>query len=132
MHKQLSSWDSLEVKNTKEFQMTIMHLVNSLLHNCIEYGVRDNMKILEEVGAQIFEDSCKELLGESFEDLTQEDMPKLDARDFMKTIKMNPESLKKFIERFAQHYENNNDGIQMLDNNSYGPRPIPFVTYLDY
>ena len=59
------------IENTKEFQMVIMNLVNSLLHNCIEYAVRDNMKILEEIGSQIFEECCKKLLGDSFEDLTQ-------------------------------------------------------------
>ena len=71
MQSQKGKNGNIAIENTREFQMVIMNLVNSLLHNCIEYAVRDNMKVLEEIGSQIFEECCTKLLGDSFEDLTQ-------------------------------------------------------------
>lgn len=101
--------DNTAIGNTREFQMVIMNLVNSLLHNCIEYAVRDNMKILEEIGSQIFEECCKKLLGDSFEDLTQKMVDKngkpIDA-DFLYKDK---NQIKEMIEYLKTYYVPNWD-----------------------
>ena len=115
-----------KIGNTKEFQMVIMNLVNSLLHNCIEYAVRDNMKVLEEIGSQIFEECCKKLLGDSFEDLTQKMIDKngkpIDA-DF---LYKNRSQLQDVIDYLKSHY----DGWD-LTYNANNDRFFPWIDSTD-
>ena len=60
------------VDNNPNFQMMIMNIVNTLIHSCIEYYVGNNIGILEELGSSIFEETCRTLLGDSFQDVTEE------------------------------------------------------------
>ena len=56
--------------NTNDFQMYIMNVVNMLLHNCIEHAFINDIHKIEKLGSEIFEDCCRTLIGDSFEDLT--------------------------------------------------------------
>lgn len=56
--------------NTNDFQMYIMNVVNMLLHNCIEHAFINDIRKIEKLGGEIFEDCCRTLIGDSFEDLT--------------------------------------------------------------
>lgn len=64
----------LNVTNDGKFQIAIMQMVNSLIHNCIEYKVlaNGNLQCLEELGGSIFKEVCHKLFGDSFEDKTEE------------------------------------------------------------
>jgi hypothetical protein len=53
--------------------MTIMRNVNELVHNYIERTIRkEEMKVLEILGGEVFNEVCTSLFGEGFEDKTVE------------------------------------------------------------
>ena len=63
----------MKVKNTPEYQMTIMNVVNGLIHSCLEYGVIDgNYQILGKIGEDVFTEVCKKIFGDDFTDKTSE------------------------------------------------------------
>ena len=59
---------SQENSDPKTIQKYVANCINLLLHIYIERQVRD-IKAIEEIGGQIFDMTCKELLGNDFEDL---------------------------------------------------------------
>lgn len=62
----------LTIKDDGKFQMAIMQMTNHLIHCCIEYKLSSEMNMIEKIGASVFEDACKELLGKDFVDKTEE------------------------------------------------------------
>ena len=78
MHSQTNKH---KIENNGEFQMTLMSLVNSLIHNCIEHAVKD-MGVLEKIGNAVFEEVGKKLFGDDFKDMTEELMNP-QQREFM-------------------------------------------------
>ena len=63
----------MKVKNTPEYQMTIMNVVNGLVHSCLEYGIIDgNYQILGKIGEDVFTEVCKKIFGDDFTDKTSE------------------------------------------------------------
>ena len=71
---------SQENSNPETIQKYVANCINLLLHTYIERQIRD-IKAIEEIGGQIFDMTCKELLGNDFEDLlvppSQEKMAKM-------------------------------------------------------
>ena len=125
MQSQKGKNGNVAIENTREFQMVIMNLVNSLLHNCIEYAVRDNMKILEEIGSQIFEECCKKLLGDSFEDLTQKMIDENGKPIDMDFPYQDKNKIKKMIEYLKSYHD------WELTYNSNDDRLFQWINYTD-
>ena len=69
-------------ENNEQFQMSLMNMVNVLLHNCVEHAVTEDMQILEKIGSAVFEEVGKTLFGDSFKDITKEAIDPM-QRDFM-------------------------------------------------
>ncbi len=63
-----------KIENNGKCQMRLMNLINSLIHSCIEYSIRQDFQILEALGEGIFNEVCHELFGDSFVDKTQEEL----------------------------------------------------------
>lgn len=63
-----------KIDNNGKGQMKLMNLINSLIHSCIEYSIRQDFQILEALGEGIFNEVCHELFGDSFVDKTQEEL----------------------------------------------------------
>jgi len=81
---------SKRVENNAQFQLAVMNMVNCLLHSCIEHAViGGDMHVLEKLGSTIFEESCKELLGEDFKDMTEEAINPHQREMFDKMREMN-------------------------------------------
>lgn len=69
--------DISQLEEPKFVQHMIMSLVNTLLHFCVERGVED-MSIMETLGREAFEMSCKKILGDDFVDQTEGPQPRPD------------------------------------------------------
>ncbi len=61
-----------KVENTAQFQISIMNMVNMLIHSCIEHAITSDMNILEKMGSAVFEEVGKTLFGNDFKDMTEE------------------------------------------------------------
>ena len=71
--------------DTKVKQKYIMHIINTLIHNCLEKWLRDKYPLLEKIGKETFNRVCEELFGKGFKDETEEDIPK-ELRDNIKVM----------------------------------------------
>lgn len=71
----------LDSSDDKKTQMRILHHINNLIHYCIENNVRD-FRMLESIGKETFDMTCKNLFGDKFVDKTEEEIPE-DARRIM-------------------------------------------------
>lgn len=74
-----------KIENTAKFQVVIMNMVNTLIHNCIEHAIENDIHILEKIGSAVFEEVGKTLFGEDFKDLTEEGIDPR-QRDFMQKM----------------------------------------------
>lgn len=70
----------------KVVQMTVMDCTNSLLHYCLERNLGKNGYDIGKIGELIFNESCKELLGDGFKDLTDSSPQQLDAERYEKLL----------------------------------------------
>ena len=64
----------LNIENNSNCQMSLMNIVNGLVHSCIEYSITNDFHILEKIGEATFNEVCKNLFGDKFEDKTKEMM----------------------------------------------------------
>lgn len=102
----------------KVIQMTVMDCTNSLLHYCLEKNLGKNGYDIGKIGELIFNESCKELLGDGFKDLTDSSQQQLDAEryeELLDGIRNNYINSNEFLEAmremiYSQHY-NNSDTI---------------------
>lgn len=65
-------WRGVELskQHIKEQQILITRYVNTLLHECIEPYVNENVN-METIGQECFDSCCQELFGKDFVDLTE-------------------------------------------------------------
>lgn len=56
----------------RKLQMTIMNMVNMLIHSCIEHALTNDMPRLEKIGSAVFEEVGKKIFGDDFKDMTEE------------------------------------------------------------
>ena len=64
----------LNIENNSNCQMSLMNIVNGLVHSCIEYSITNDFHILEKIGEATFNEVCRNLFGDKFEDKTKEGM----------------------------------------------------------
>lgn len=79
-----------DLSNPKMVQNIVMTHVNNLLHYCVERGVND-ISIMEVLGREAFENTCKAILGEDFiDEMNQGPAPisEMDPEEREKIIKM--------------------------------------------
>lgn len=82
------------VENTSRFQMELMDMINLLIHYLIEHAVIDgDFKILEKIGSAVFEEVGKKLFGDSFKDMTSNELDKKQREFIEKMQSMNPREL---------------------------------------
>ena len=67
-----TSGGKLRIENDGNCQMTVMNIVNGLVHSCIEYAVGNNFGVLEKIGEGVFTEVCQNLFGDEFVDKTTE------------------------------------------------------------
>ena len=67
-----TSGGKLRIENDGNCQMTVMNIVNGLVHSCIEYAVGNNFDVLEKIGEGVFTEVCQNLFGNEFVDKTTE------------------------------------------------------------
>jgi len=117
-----------KVENSKEFQMSIMNIVNMLLHNCIEHAVVENdFKLLEEIGSSIFEESCKTLIGDSFEDMTLEMIDPREREFLARMQEMASQGYRTPSKELLKHIQSIvNERMSHMDNDAR------FLNYFDY
>ena len=77
----------VKIENTSKFQIALMNMVNMLIHNCIEHAVHENIKLLEKIGSDVFEEVGKKLFGEDFKDITEEALDP-SQREFMNKMQI--------------------------------------------
>ena len=81
-----ASYGKLKIENTCECQMTIMNIVNQLIHSCIEGAYANCPKKIEEFGSSLYEECCRTLIGDKYEDLTAK-INKEEEEKFFKNLK---------------------------------------------
>jgi len=96
-------------------QIYITECINTILHCCVERHLhRNNIKILEEIGQEAFNNTCKKLYGEDFEDKTVNLMPP-QARQmqdiyatFLDKYKIDPSEINReeYLRYFAETFRN--------------------------
>ena len=67
-----TSGGDFKIENSGNCQMTVMNIVNGLIHSCIEYAIGDNFTVLEKIGEGVFTEVCQNLFGDEFVDKTTE------------------------------------------------------------
>lgn len=67
-----TSGGKLRIENDGNCQMTVMNIVNGLIHSCIEYAIGNNFAVLEKIGEGVFTEVCQNLFGDEFVDKTTE------------------------------------------------------------
>ena len=77
-------------ESNKDYQDLISFEVNTIIHNCIEPSVTHNFELLNEIGKETFEMTCKKIFGDDFVDETPQ-VPKLDIDTFKKILNMQDE-----------------------------------------
>ena len=81
-----ASYGKLKIENTCECQMTIMNIVNQLIHSCVEGAYVNCPKKIEEFGSSLYEECCRTLIGDKYEDLTAK-INKEEEEKFFKNLK---------------------------------------------
>lgn len=71
-----------KIENTSQFQISLMNMVNMLIHNCIEHAIHKDFQVLEKIGSDVFEEVGKKLFGDDFKDMTEEALDP-SQREFM-------------------------------------------------
>lgn len=136
----------MKVENTPKYQMTLMNIINGLIHSCLEYGVRDeNHQILGKIGEDVFTEVCKTIFGEDFTDKTAELMSPEQIEMMEKMGRMMPPTVgrdrehlhKEFIEWLKLHKSMmdsiTNAQASCYDNNERRwRRTEPEPTYFDW
>lgn len=113
-------------------QNFVMSTVNTILHYCVEMGVKD-ITIMETLGRESFEMTCKAIFGEDFVDNTG-DRGRLDGA---------PEGLQRLIESIRNgSVDTDNPFIreifrEAMDRNAYGPGMVsnfdnPYFNVVDH
>lgn len=67
-----TSGGDFKIENSGNCQMTVMNIVNGLVHSCIEYAVGSDFGVLEKIGEGVFTEVCQKLFGDEFVDKTTE------------------------------------------------------------
>jgi hypothetical protein len=67
-----TSGGNFKIENSGNCQMTVMNIVNGLIHSCIEYAIGNNFAVLEKIGEGVFTEVCQNLFGDEFVDKTTE------------------------------------------------------------
>ena len=81
-----ASYGKLKIENTCECQMTIMNIVNQLIHSCVEGVYANSPRKIEEFGSSLYEECCRTLIGDKYEDLTEK-INKEEEEKFFKNLK---------------------------------------------
>lgn len=136
----------LMVTNDGKFQLAVMHMVNNLIHCCIEKRIAEkgDMKFLEQFGASVFKEVCHKLFGDSFVDKTEESfdprqkefltkmaemggMPPIEHldRDFFETMRREMEKRRRRGEMPPPPRENNMNGMPW-DHRYHLPEDYPW------
>ena len=76
IEKKIVDSKEVDAKDAKLIQRMIMEHTNNLLHFCVERGVK-NLGMMEVLGKEIFESSCKNIFGEDFVDEMEYDEPEI-------------------------------------------------------
>lgn len=113
-----------------KIQRRVTQFTNTLLHCCLERITKGNLSILEEVGRETFETVCKDIFGDDFVDMTENDVPEeykkmIDLRHMIESGVVSPSDLSNHIdfielmerlrnERRRQYAANDNHTIQMM------------------
>lgn len=104
--------------NVKIKQRRITELINTLIHCCIEKGVKD-YSILEKMGQEIFNLVCEEVFGKGFKDETEDDIPQ-ELKDKIKNMSeelgcKNIHLNQEFMETIRRIIDSRNDVYASLD-----------------
>jgi hypothetical protein len=67
-----TSGGNFKIENSGNCQMTVMNIVNGLIHSCIEYAIGNDFAVLEKIGEGVFTEVCQNLFGDEFVDKTTE------------------------------------------------------------
>lgn len=92
----------------KVIQMKVMDCTNSLLHYCLERNLGKNGYDIGKIGELIFNETCKELLGDGFKDLTDSSPQQLDA-----------ERYEEFLDSIRNDYPNSNEFLEAMRERMY-------------
>ena len=63
-----------KISDVAVIQNRVITLLNSLLHSCVEYTVKNIMEV-EEIGRETFNLICEQIFGKDFVDETEKDVP---------------------------------------------------------
>ena len=112
-----------KIEDTTSGQTQIMNIVNLLIHSCIEYAITSgDMRILEKIGNDVFNDVCKSLFGEDFTDKTAKmdgngQMPNVLTMDALKNM-IGGDISKRDLSQFLKTLQNSvygNYGMYYMD-----------------
>ena len=122
----------LTVSNDGDFQMEIMHMVNNLVHSCIEHALHKDIRKIEKIGSAIFEECCQKLIGDSFVDKTNDMMVPKDQEVINKMVEMGLPPNMEFLEQLkTQLFERlnrrdeNQDDFDLRFNSPWIPDCTP-------
>ena len=106
-----------KISNTAIIQNRIITLLNSLLHSCVEYAVKNIMEV-EEIGRETFNLVCEQIFGKDFVDETEKDVP-----ENVKMVRKLQEEYAKengnadnFMEWISRHHRNIFDNNELILN----------------
>lgn len=118
-------------------QIYITECINSILHSCLERHVGRDIKILEEIGQETFNITCKKLYGEGFEDKTASMMPPQakQMQDMLKSINLDglskEEQMKYFMDSIEAFRNSMIKNREYTQNGEYIEMPKPSRYYDD-